>query len=426
VDAVERTYRDNIDESLQWVRTVDARIMVDRDRDGVAEAWRVIALGEPLEIVSAVEDPGSDTIVVGSPFPRPHRVIGEGIVENTMDLQEIGTSIVRRTLDNFARSINPRLAVAGGDDTVFDALQSWFGGAVPLPPNATVDVVQVPFNGHHAMPLLGYFDDRRTLRTGISPAAQGLDPSALKGQTVEAAAGILAGPQSRVEGFAREFCTRILKPLFKAMLRITVAYQDRAEVVRIRNEFVAVDPSQWNPDLDVQVEVGLGTGSRVERMVAASQILQKMEQLALAGSPLFDIQKYRQALADFANALGIKDAERYFPELDDDAVAQMDAKAKAQQQEQAQLTVQVQGAVEQAKQGARAQAETMIEQVRAQLEAATKQRELVLEGEIERRLLEVEQQWKARLLQIEAALEARMMRMQGNNPSAQGNIERRA
>lgn len=428
--ALERTYRDNIDPSLQWVRTVDARVMVDRDRDGRAEAWRVIMLGEPLKMAYAVEDPGSDTIVLGSPFPRPHRLIGDGVVENTMDLQEIGTSIIRRTLDNFARSIQPREVVRGGDEETFDALQSWFGGAVPIGPNGQIDWHVVPFNGDAALPLLQFFEQRRTLRTGISPAAQGLDPRALKGQTLDAVAGILAGPQSRHEGFAREFCTRILKNVFRAMLRITVSYQDRAEVIRLRNKFVSVDPSQWNPSLDVQVEVGLGTGSRMERMIASNAVLQKQEQLAGAEHPMlkamFDVQKYRQALADLTHALGTKDDARYFPELDDDTLQQLQAQAQQEQARQAQQALQVQEAMTQAEERAKAQAEIAVEQAKSMLEREAKEREISLEGLLQQTQARLEGLIKERLLQVEARLEERLMRARGSNPAAQGNIQRRA
>lgn len=419
---LERGFRDNKDPALQWVRTVDAKVMVDRDRDGIAEAWRVIAIGDPLEIVSAREDPGSDAIVVGSPFPRPFRLIGDGIVEATMDLQEIGTHIIRRSLDNFARSVNPKLFVSGADETTMDELQSWFNGPVQLSSNGRVDVVQIPFNGDAIFPLLQYFDQRRTLRTGISPASQGLDPRALKGQTVEAAVGILQGPQSRIEGLAREWATRVMRPLFKAILKITVAYQDRPEVIRLRNKFIAVDPSKWNADMDVSVEVGLGTGSRLERMIAAGQVIQKQEQLYAAQSPLFDLKKYRQALADFVHAMGIKDDERYFPPVDDETVKRFEKQAEEKRQQQKQEALQMEQAVEQAKQAARAEAEIAIDQNQARLEhmtkqqqqvmeAASEQQQIALKGALDQAMARLEGAIKARLLEIEGRIEAELIKL---------------
>jgi hypothetical protein len=344
---IERQSREQPDDALWWVRTVDARVLVDRDGDGIAEPWRVIAVGEPLEIVSAVEDPGSDTIVCGSPFPRPHRVIREGIVERTTDLQDIGTSIIRRSLDNFARSINPKPVVAGGGETTMDDLLSWFGDVVELPLNGRIDWLQVPFNAQHALPLLQFFGERRTLRTGISPAAMGLDPNALKGQTVEGAGAIVAAPQSRAEGLTREFATRILAPLYKALLRITVSYQDRPEVIRLRNEFVQIDPRSWNADMDVQVQIG--TGTRQERIAALLAILAKQEQLYAAQSPLFDLKCYPQALADIAHEMGTKDDERYFPPVDDEMLQRAAQQAEQQKQQAVQQAVAVEQATAQAR-----------------------------------------------------------------------------
>lgn len=432
VGSIVRAGKDSPDDSLWWVRTVDARVLVDRDGDGIAEPWRIIALGDPLEIAEAVEDPGSDTIVVGSPFPRPHHLIGDGIVENTMDLQEIGTSIVRRTLDNFARSINPRPAVSGASQTMWDDLDSWYGGPIDLGPNGRIDWFQVPFKGDTAIPLLSFFGDRRTLRTGISPAAMGLDPNALKGQTVEGAGAIVAAPQSRAEGFAREFAARIMRPLFKAILQITVKYQDRAEVIRLRNEFVSVDPRGWNPDMDVSVEVG--TGTRQERIAALLAIIAKQELLFTAKSKLFDLKKYRQALADLTHEMGTKDDERYFPEIDDEMMAQMEQDAERERQQQMQEAVQMQAAIKQAEEGAKAQAEIAVEQVKGQIEMAAKEREMALEHQFEQRLLSMEQMWKERLLRVESALEIHaakeitksMPQRTGGTAGSNGNVERRA
>jgi hypothetical protein len=417
---IERGFRDNKDPSLQWVRTVDAKVMVDRDRDGIAEAWRIIAIGEPLEIVWAREDPGSDAIVVGSPFPRPHRLIGDGIVETTMDLQDIGTSIIRRALDNFARSVNPKLFVTGADETTMDELQSWFNGPVQLSANGRVDVVQIPFNGAAIFPLLEYFDQRRTLRTGISAASQGLDPRALKGQTVEAAASIVQGPQSRVEGLAREFATRVMRPLFKAILKITCAYQDRPDVIRLRNKFVSVDPSKWNADMDVSVEVGLGTGSRIERMIAVGQVIGKQEQLYAAQSPLFDLQKYRQALADFVHAMGVKDDERYFPAVDDEAVQRFEQQAEQKRKQQLQEAVAIEKATEEAKQAARAEAEIAIDQNQTRLEHMAKQQQLALEGTLDQALARLEGAIKARLLEIEGRIEAELIKLKPKPAASAG------
>lgn len=354
--SLSRVHRDVKDESLHWCRVVDARVLVDRDGDGMAEPWRVIALGDPLEIAWAEEDPGSDTIVIGSPFPRPHTLIGEGIVEANIDLQEQETSILRRALDNYARTINPRPAVSGAVEDTWDDLLSWFGGPINLGSQGSISWLDVPFHGHDAMALLGFFAERRTLRTGISPAAMGLDPSALKGQTTEGAAGILAGPQSRVEGLAREFA-RMQRKIFKALLQITVRFQDRADVVRLRNEFVAVDPSRWNPDLDVNVNVGLGMGSRIERIAVSNMITQKQEMLAAVKSPLFDVKKYHQGLSDMVVALGRKDPERYFLDPESPEFQENQQKAQQEQQQAMQQQAQMMAELEKAKAQAKAEAE---------------------------------------------------------------------
>lgn len=353
------------DTAMAWVRVVDAKVLVDRDGDGIAEPYRVLALGDRPEVVHVQPDPGSDEIIIGSPFPIPHKIVGQGIVESLMDIQDQATFYHRRINDNLGRSINPRLIINSTDNKVIDQALEWFGGPIVLGPGDTFNFLEVPFVGAQAFQMLDYLQQLSTLRTGISPAAMGLDPNALKAQTVDASKAIVAAPQSRVDGFAREFAW-VMRNIFRALLRLSVAYQDKPTMMRLSNKWVSVDPRPWNADMDARPEVGLGTGSKVERMTQLSWVAQKQEMLMAQNSPLVDLPKYHQTLSDMTNVIGIKDPDRYWNEVSPEQLQQIQQQAEQQRQKQLQEQVQAAAAIETAKVQPHAQARAMEAQLKAQ------------------------------------------------------------
>jgi hypothetical protein len=42
------------------------------------------------------------------------------------------------------------------------------------------------------------------------------------------------------------------------LLKLVVANQDAPRMIRLRNEFVEMDPRGWNANMDVTVNTGLG------------------------------------------------------------------------------------------------------------------------------------------------------------------------
>jgi hypothetical protein len=389
------------DGSLDYVRIVEAIVQLDGDGDGVAERYRVLCLGDNFELYSA--DPADDCgYVVGSPFRIPHEPIGAGIGEKLTDLQDIKTSLTRDSLNNFRRANHVREIVDPDDHDAYADMKSQFGGPIRARPGTTSFHV-TPYVGDRAFAYLEFFDQIGAKRTGISEAGAGLDPDVLKNQTVEAAAAIVAAPQSRMEYLIREYALQIQRPLFKEILRLSVQYQNKPVTARLRNKWVSVDPRGWNAGMDAQPRVGLGTGTRGERMQGLMILLQKQEQLLATGSPLVDMQGYRQALAELCELLGRKDNTRYFKEMTDEelqahAQAQQEA-AKQQAMEAAQMQAMVEGA--KAEGAARVKAQTDLQKAQIDAEAAGKKAQLDAELSARNHDADITAQREARVMDLE-------------------------
>jgi hypothetical protein len=390
------------DSSLDYVRVVEAVVQLDGDGDGIAERYRVLCLGDNFELYSA--DPADDCdYVVGSPFRRAHEPIGAGIAEKLTDLQDIKTSLARASLNNFHRANEPREVVSEDDINAYSDIKTKFGGPVRSSNPASIGFHVVPYVGDKAFPYLDFFDQIGAKRTGISEGGSGLDPDVLKSQTVEAAAAIVAAPQSRMEYLVREYALQIQRPLFKIILRLSVQYQNKPVTARLRNKWVSVDPRGWNAGMDAQPRVGLGTGTRGERMQGLMILLQKQEQLLAAGSPLVDMQGYRQALAELCELLGRKDNTRYFKEMTDEelqahAQAQQEA-AKQQAMEAAQLQAMVEGA--KAEGAAKVKAATDIQKAQIDAEAAGKKAQLDADLAARNHDADIQAQREARVMDLE-------------------------
>jgi hypothetical protein len=204
-----------------------------------------------------------------------------------------------------------------------------------------------PSNPAPALSTLEYMDVVRETRTGVTRVGTGLDPNALN----KTASGIamLQGAQSqRIELIARHFAEAV-KELCLTVHALTLKHSRQADIVMLRNEWVAVDPRQWSARKDMSISVGLGNGNRQEQQMFLMQWLQFAATVG-AQSGLVTPENFYEAAAKFVTAGGFKNPEQFVtnprkappkpPPPPDPAVvkAQMDMQAKqAEMQLKAQI-----------------------------------------------------------------------------------------
>lgn len=355
---------DNPDKTLERVFYVESYIRVDKDGDGIAELRRVCTIGNAAHIL---HDEVVDEVpfAVICPDPTPHMVIGESVADQVMDIQVIKTNVVRNTLDSLAQVIHPRTVVVEGQVNMDDVLNVETGGIIRARQPGMVQALSEPFVGMQAMPIINYLDDLRASRTGISKASQGLDPDVLQSTTKAAVSATMSAAQERLEMIARIFAETGIKRLFKGILKMLIKHQDKPMVIRLRNQWVPVDPRTWNQDMDMIVNVGLGNGNASERTALLTQVASKQEQALMQfgpDNPLVDLKQYRDTLTQILALNGLKDGARYFKEIDRTTLQglQQAAMSKPEQPDPAMMLAQVE--MEKIK------ADIQIAQLRAQLE----------------------------------------------------------
>lgn len=302
------------DEAMKLVLYTEAWVRVDYDGDGMPELRRVCTMGPGHRIVA--NQPASFRPFVDlCPDPEPHTFFGMSIADVTMDLQRIKSSILRNMLDSLAQSIHPRMAAVEGQVNMDDLLNTEVGGVVRMRQPGMVQPLETPFVGQQAFPVLAYMDEIRENRTGITKAAAGLDADALQSTTKAAVAATITAAQQRIELIARLFAEGGISDLFRGILKLVTAHQDRERVVRLKNRWVAVDPRPWNADMDVTVNVGIGSGTTEEKLMFLSAVAARQEGIIQSlgpVNPLAGLPQYRNTLARMMELAGYRDASQFF------------------------------------------------------------------------------------------------------------------
>ena len=307
----------NADPATRHVLYIESYIKVDFDGDGIAELRKICSIGNSHKIINN-EMIDYRPFADFTPDPEPHTFFGMCPADVTMDIQLIKSNVTRGILDSLSQSINPRTAIVEGQANIEDVLNNEVGAVIRMRAPGMVQPFNIPFVGQQAFPMLDYLDDVKQNRTGISKAAAGLDADALQSTTKAAVSATVNAAHQHIEIIARIFAETGLRRLFTGVLKLVVEHQDRPRMVRLRNQFIEMDPRSWDVSMDVVVNVGVGDGTMEERMALLGNVAAKQEQiLQTAGpnNPIVSIPQYTNTLVKMLELAGIKDTQSYFTRL---------------------------------------------------------------------------------------------------------------
>ena len=396
----------SVDKSLEEVRLFKGYMRCDYDGDGIAE-WRRVLIGSGDDPVLENEEATEPNYAVITPIPIPHRIIGTAYADAARPLHELKTSLTRQYLDSLYQANRPRTYVnLDAKVSMDDLLNDRIGGLVRGrgPAADAIQPLQTAAVARDALEGLQLADTMRETRLGIPKFNPGLEADALH-KTATGVRSINNLVDKRQKMTLRCMAETGIKRLFKTVLRLTVEYQDRAAVVRLRGNFVSVDPRGWNPDMDCSIEVGVGTSDEIETMQMLQQYAQYMQWAQNFG--VVDQRNVYEFGVMLAKNSRIKGAEARL--LSDPSKAppkppQQDPKLaieqfKAQQEAQ---RFQAETALEQQKYQADAQLQMMVDKNRQEMEARQKMLEMQQQAQLAQQKAEMDAAIKQAELQFEA------------------------
>jgi hypothetical protein len=331
------------DKSVEEIEITECYAKVDFDNDGVAE-WRQICVvgtgsGKDRHILSNTEWAGELPYTAITPNPMPHRFRGRSVYDDIGPIQRVKTAVLRQHNDNLYLHQNPTKLIFEDAIVNKDALEDAEMGVTiwaNRPPGDAVTWLQIPYIGDKALSALEYFDMVMEKRTGVSRSTLALDTDTLQYQTKAAVDATRSTAFSKIETYARNIAEcGGYRELFSKILKLVIQNQKSIKKIKIRGEWVTLDPRGWDADMKVSINVGLGAGSRDADLQALGGIAQKQELVIQAlgdpMNPVLGISEYFETCRQMVEAAGLKNPERFFPVLDKQQVQQI-AQQRAQSQ----------------------------------------------------------------------------------------------
>ncbi|HJY78809.1 MAG TPA: hypothetical protein VKE95_19360, partial [Burkholderiales bacterium] len=309
---------DGLNEASRLIRITEHYVRMDYDGAGEAALYRCTTAGEEGELLLRDGEPDvvrEDQIPFAAMTPVivTHRFFGRSIADLVMDIQRIKTALLRALLDNAYLANNPRTEVPEShatETTLDDLLVSRPGGIVRTKMPGGLSVIEHPDIGGHVFPLLQYQDATREWRTGVSRQGQGVDPNALQNQVATIANQMFNASQAKVKLIARIFAETGIRDLFSLLHATIRKHGSQAQTVRLRNQWVTVDPRDWRARNDMTINVGLGTGSKAEQLAQLQLIIGAQKEAIAAG--LVSAKNLFHSAKELVKLAGHKNVDAFF------------------------------------------------------------------------------------------------------------------
>lgn len=297
-------------------------VRVDADGDGIAELREIhFARGQHGKqiLFNDYADHVRMAVIVAERVM--HSFKGVSIFDDVEDLQRLKTALQRQALDNVYAHNNPQMTVQAGTLTAegMDAVMAPEPGKpIIVKQGISVDGAigwQVtPFIADKAVAMIDRADNEIAQRTGITSAAGGLDPLALQNVREKAVDMLSDSATAQAWCMVTEMAKGYAR-MFRGILKLVITHQDRARTIRLRDQWIDVDPRPWNAEMDCRVNIGMGTGTKERDMAAAGYVLNLQEKVIAAfgpNNPIVTADELVPMLHRAVEAAGLPDPEQYF------------------------------------------------------------------------------------------------------------------
>ena len=415
----EETSRDTVAESLSLppadqepatrkVEIVEHYIRMDYEGRGEPCLYQVTTAGQTGEVLTKSGKPmvyewDEIPFAAMTPIIMTHRFYGKSLADLVMDIMRIKTSLLRGALDGLYTAVAPTVVVSelgASENTLDDLLNRRPNQIVRVKGNAadTINYQTSPDVSQMVYPALEYMDQIREWRTGISKQSQGLDANALVNQSATAVNQAFSASQARVRLIARIFAETGIRDLFWLLHATIKKHADKSSVVRLKNNWITVDPRNFKTRDDLTIHVGLGTGSKAEQVARLTIIANLQEKCLAGGLPIVTPDNAYNTGVQITKAIGHQDTNAFF--TDPKTLPPQPPKPDPE-------TIKVQGqlAIQQQKQ----QADVQKSQIDTQHQVAKNQAEIVLaqkKFEFDQQLAMLQHNLKLEEIRVEAQRKA--------------------
>ena len=95
-----------------------------------------------------------------------------------------------------------------------------------------------------------------------------------------------------------------------------VKYQDKQQIIELNNTYIPVKPTEWKDKFNINIVVGLGTGSKEQQIIMLNNILERqLQAFNLQGGkemPMVTLKNMYNTLSKIIENAGLKNVDAYF------------------------------------------------------------------------------------------------------------------
>jgi hypothetical protein len=314
-----------------WIR--ESYLRVDVDGDGIAELRKVISVGRHVLVN---EETDLIPFAAVTPIVFPHRHVGIGFDDLTKMPGEVNTVLKRQYIDNLFLANNGRYGVDVNMVNVDDLLQSRPGGIVRTNGNPAMGIMPIvhPQVGATALEGMNMVQQWLQMSTGVAADQANMSADVLQKTTATAISQVVSAGQARVEAVTRSFAAG-MKDLFQIVHALTLKNATSDEKVKLNNEWQAVDPREWVKRTNMQIVVGLGSGTKESRIAMLMQLAQLQAQ-GMQAKIVTPVNLYHTGMR-ITEEMGYKNSEEFWT---DPAKAPPEPPQPSPEEKAAQVTAQ--------------------------------------------------------------------------------------
>lgn len=244
-----------------------------------------------------------------------HKHTGMSFVDIVKDLQLLSSVLVRQLLDNTYKQNVDKTYISEDalteDGSTMEALLNTQAEYVPVRGAAPNAVFKNAPNSviQSLLPVIQHVDMARANRTGVTPES-GVDANALQEVRQEVFSNAMDRASQRIEMLVRIFAETGYRQLFLKCHQLLRSHWDLETTIKLRGEWVDVDPQGWRDRTDLTINVGLGLNTKPQQLGLLIQLLSMQKEALAAG--MADYDKLFNTLEKLVNTAGLGDVRQYF------------------------------------------------------------------------------------------------------------------
>lgn len=284
-------------------------VKIDVDEDGISEFWKIRRVGDVLIDKEEIEYNPFCSITTNI---IPHKHFGLSIYDIIGDLQ-LEHSAFKRMIYDYCYGVSDPTTVINDNVTEDDVIDKKPGGYIKtsgIPMNDVMSLIPPPLPPD-IWQVDAKIEKTREIRTGVSENFMGSNQG-LRGDTAHGVERLMSAMEQKIALIARIVAEVGIKKLWQKIHKLTLIHQDSASVVKLRNKWVNVNPSEWKDRSDLSINVGIGAGDKNKKLASLNTIYVMQKEMAPMFPDSITDQEFHNTFSEIAKNSGLANPDKFF------------------------------------------------------------------------------------------------------------------